>query len=143
MSRGGRKKPKKEKSVSTAKKPAGVPITSDKDYVQWCFSIFDRYCWHDNDHKGDSFNNIANHLKGYQGLTWAGIKRKDHPVPKNKLITEARDRLSYLNQDDIDELWRLELTGLQRLWGIRNQSIFRALWWDPQHKIYPTKKKHT
>ena len=76
-------------------------------------------------------------------MTWADVKKRDHPIERNKIITEAQQRLEELQRDDVDELWRLRFTGQQRLWGIRNQRVFRILWWDPEHKICPTTKKHT
>ncbi len=145
MTRGGRKKPKTEKMLkpSPSKKAKGRPDTSDRDYVQWCFALFDKVHWHDSNYRDESFYEIAKHLKSYQGLTWGDIKQKEHPVKINRIITQARSRLGYLRQDDIEQLWRLELTGLQRMWGIRFNRTFRVLWWDPQHKICPSAKKHT
>jgi hypothetical protein len=138
-----RKKPKKRVRVSTHKTPRAEFVSFDQVNIEWCFSIFDRHQWHDDNYNGDSFLDIAKHMKDYQGLTWANIKRKDHPIERNRIITKAQQRLKHLRQEDIDELWRLEFTGCQRLWGIRDTKIFKVLWWDPQHKICPAKKKHT
>ena len=84
--------------ITPSKKPKGKPDSSNKDFVQWCFAIFDNTHWHDNRHTGDSFYEVAKHLRDYQGLTWADVKRKDHPIGKNEIITEARQRLEYLLQ---------------------------------------------
>ena len=127
--------------VKFKKTPKGEPVSSDADFVQWSFSIFDNTLWHDNSYGGDSFCEIAKHLRSYQGLTWAEIKRKDHPIARNSIITKTKQRLEDLEQEDIDQLWRLRFTGLQRLWGIRGEKIFKVLWWDPQHKICPSHKK--
>lgn len=145
MVRRNKKKPKKNKdiNVSTSKEPKGQPSTSDKNHIRWCFEFFDNKHWHDDTYSHESFYNIAKKLRSYQGLTWGDIKKKDHPVKISDIIKEAQDELIHLKQDDADQLWRLELTGLQRLWGIRFQDIFRVLWWDPQHKICPSFKKHT
>lgn len=145
MAKAHKKSPKRDLSlqITPTKKPKGEPTSSDKDFVQWCFAIFDNKHWHDNSHTGESFYAVAKHLRDYQGLRWADVKRRDHPIEKNKIITEAQQRLEYLNQEDIDQLWRLQFTGLQRLWGIRDESVFRVLWWDPQHKICPSRLKHT
>lgn len=55
----------------------------------------------------------------------------------------ARERLVELKYDDEDQISRLRVTGRGRLYGFRRDERFYALWWDPEHAIYPTKKKHT
>ncbi len=129
--------------VTARKKPNAEFISFDQAKVEWCFSMFDHYEWHDSRYNDDCFLDIAKHLRDYQGLTWADVKRKDHPVARNRIIGEAQQRLEYLNQEDVDALWRLKFTNRQRLWGIRDTKIFRVLWWDPQHKVCPSVKKRT
>jgi hypothetical protein len=48
-----------------------------------------------------------------------------------------------LRHDDFDELWRFRFDGLHRLWGLRLDDWFYALWWDPEHKVCPSTLKHT
>jgi hypothetical protein len=55
----------------------------------------------------------------------------------------ARDRLVELNYDDEDQISRLRVTGRGRLYGFRRNERFYALWWDPEHTIYPSPRKHT
>ncbi|MGH3830079.1 MAG: hypothetical protein ACRDRS_06435 [Pseudonocardiaceae bacterium] len=55
----------------------------------------------------------------------------------------ARERLVELNYDDEDQISRLRVTGRGRLYGFRRDERFYALWWDPEHAIYPSQKKHT
>jgi hypothetical protein len=45
--------------------------------------------------------------------------------------------------DDEDQISRLRVTGRGRLYGFRRDERFYALWWDPEHAIYPSPKKHT
>ena len=58
----------------------------------------------------------------------------NHP----KFEREAKQRLIAIRQDDRDGLWRFGLTGKERVWGIRDDDMFFALWWDPCHKICPS-----
>jgi hypothetical protein len=85
-------------------------------------------------------------MRDYERRTWAEIianSRRDHTVPVDHLVKEARDRLVYLNQDDVDELWRLRFEGEQRIWGIKHGPLFRVLWWDPLHRVCPARKRRT
>lgn len=85
-------------------------------------------------------------LKHYESMTWGEIlkdKEHNHAVETSKLTKEAQNRLKVLNQDDIDSLFRLRLTGTQRVWGIRDRHVLKLLWWDPDHEICPSARKHT
>ena len=35
-------------------------------------------------------------------------------------------------------LFSVRLTGRIRLWGLRDVSILRVLWWDPEHTVCPS-----
>jgi hypothetical protein len=61
----------------------------------------------------------------------------------DKLIKEAQDRLTEISLDDLDELTSLHLTGKGRVWGIIDQGVMNLLWWDPEHQVCPSHKKHT
>lgn len=72
-------------------------------------------------------------FKGYPGKDYL---TSDLP---NK---EARDRLITLGRDDQD-ISCLRLNGPGRLFGFRRSRYFYVLWWDPDHKIYPSHFKNT
>ncbi len=55
------------------------------------------------------------------------------------LAPEAGKRLEAVKQGDTDELYRFRFTSQQRLWGTRVNDVFRAHWWDSEHKVCPTK----
>jgi hypothetical protein len=61
----------------------------------------------------------------------------------DKLVPEARRRLIQLKLEDIDELLSLRLSGKQRVWGILSEGVAALLWWDPDHRICPSRLKHT
>lgn len=137
------KKPKRRERVSTKKQPRTGPVEDiSKQTVQWSFELFDSAKqWHDDSYKGETFQEVAAQLRSYSQRTWGNITKdfqRDHIIFVNDIISEAQKRLQYLNLDDFDQLWSFRFKGLWRLWGVRVGRIFNAIWWDPQHKIYPT-----
>ena len=58
---------------------------------------------------------------------------------------DALKRLMEINLDDQTEIARLEITGRRRLYGFISEGSddFWALWWDPEHEIWPSKLKRT
>lgn len=70
-------------------------------------------------------------------------KHKNHHIKISDLCKSAQDRLAELRYRDIDELFSLHLTSKNRVWGILRQGVLSLLWWDPEHQICPSAKKHT
>jgi len=66
-----------------------------------------------------------------------------HPVEISKLSKAAQTRLETIQHDDIDELMSFRLTGKQRVWCRMDNSVMLILWWDPEHAVCPSMKKHT
>lgn len=88
------------------------------------------------------FREVLEKLHEFEGKNWAEIiKTKSHPIAVTGICKEARDRLTDIKRDDVDELMSFRLTGPNRVWCIQAGNIMRALWWDPEHKICPAKKK--
>lgn len=93
---------------------------------------------------GDCVKDIQCKLGSFESMTWQQIEQAgSHNVAVEKLVKEARDRLVEINQDDLDELFSLRISGKERVWGIRDRSILRLLWWDPEHAVCPSQKKRT
>lgn len=83
-------------------------------------------------------------LKDFETMTWQELTRGGHhSIAKEQLSLDAKKRLSHLKLDDIDEVFSLRLTAIQRVVGIRDQNVFRVLWWDPEHQVCESHKKHT
>lgn len=83
------------------------------------------------------------------GKTWGecenetanGHKRHhDHAI--KDLTPEAQDRLRHLDENE-ERIFRFRLKGKCRLWGFRSGDLFRVLWYDPEHAVYPVSKRHT
>ncbi|MER7822842.1 hypothetical protein ABTX85_09795 [Streptomyces sp. NPDC096097] len=64
-------------------------------------------------------------------------------LPQAALCKEAYDRPASMRRDDMTEIHRLRLQGAQRLYGFLDGNVFHVVWWDPEHDVYPSKKKHT
>lgn len=132
--------PSPKATPQTEKRPKAI-LTGGSACLQWSFAIFDPHAWHvDTTY---CVRQLATHMRTYERMTWADIKRRDHPVPKNRIITKAQQRLVDIGQDDVSELWRLAFAGKPRVWGLRQADVFQVLWWDPEHLICPSAKKHT
>lgn len=135
------KQPKAQRSFRTAAQ------SSEGEFICWQFSIMDM----DNASpfsfaalNADKWLVLLEQAKKWESMTWGEIEdRRNHAIAVNKLSPEARARLEELKLDDIDEVFSLRLTGRERVIGIRDRNIFRVLWWDAEHKVCPSHKKHT
>lgn len=105
----------------------------------------DPYGWHLVDQP--TMERIRERLKSFETMTWAEILteggKRNHLIKKSDLCRDAKLRLAALKQDDVDEILSLALTAKGRIWGILENSVVRLLWWDPEHRICPSHKKHT
>lgn len=72
----------------------------------------------------------------------ANGRRRNHDHAITELTKTAQERLRHLDQNE-ERVFRFRLSGTCRLWGFRSGSLFRVLWYDPEHKVYPVKKHHT
>ena len=45
--------------------------------------------------------------------------------------------------DDETMISRFRFDGSKCIYGFRRDGRFYALWWDPEHLIWPVTKKHT
>lgn len=90
------------------------------------------------------FNEIQPKIKHFEGMTWNEIlNRNNHEISIDKINKNAQKRLTQINNDDIESLVSLRLTGPKRIWGIRDRNILKIIWWDPKHQVCPSKRKHT
>lgn len=79
-----------------------------------------------------------------QKLTWQDLRNNgSHFVDRTDLCSEAQKRLIQIQKEDLDQLFSLRLTGRKRIWRIKEHNILWLLWWDPNHEVCPSHKKHT
>lgn len=95
----------------------------------------------------DELHRIRERLSRFETMTWAEIliegKKQHHSIPVANLEKAAQDRLDAARIFQ-DELVSLHVTGRERIWGYRvEDGIFVLLWWDPQHAVCKSVRKHT
>jgi hypothetical protein len=59
----------------------------------------------------------------------------------DRLCAAAQKRLAERRLDEVmeeQELFRFRVSATVRLWGFIKGSVFHVLWWDANHKVYPT-----
>lgn len=83
------------------------------------------------------------------GKTWgecenetAGGHKRHHDHAITDLTPVAQERLRQLDENE-ERIFRFRLKGKCRLWGFRSGTLFRVLWYDPEHAVYPVSKRHT
>ena len=83
-------------------------------------------------------------LQEFERKNWDEITRGgSHPIPVAEIVKSARRRLQEISKDDVDELMSFRLTGSKRVWCVRQFSVMKVLWWDPNHEICPAAPKYT
>lgn len=107
--------------------------------------LVDPFGWHRLD--GSTLLEIQKKLGHFETMTWFEIlvkaKKQYHSVPVTDLTKAARDRLEEIGLDDVDRLISLRLSGQERVWGVLYDHVLSLIWWDPEHQICPSLKKHT
>ena len=92
----------------------------------------------------DFLKKIWEKMRNFETMTWAEILgASHHAIAVKDLIGPAQRRLKELQQDDAETLISFHITGQQRIWAIRSGQDAFLLWWDPNHEICPSQKKHT
>ncbi len=141
--------PKRAKSSrSVGKNPRTSPgfPTDQTRKLSWHVQRLDMdgpFGWNNLD-KPTLLTSILPKLKGFESQTWPEtLGRNSHEVSVASLCRDAQRRLDSIGQSDIEQLVSLRLTGKQRIWGIRQDGVFCLLWWDPEHLVCPSQKRHT
>ena len=143
-----RKKSSRKSNPKTQKTPTSITTqTTQEKNIVWNVSQIDddgKWGW-----RGINcsffFKAIWNTMRNFESTTWAQIEGKaHHMIPVSRIIKSAQERLVELGHDDEDRLASFHINGQQRLWAIRRSvNQFYLLWWDPEHEICPSHKKHT
>jgi hypothetical protein len=140
------KKPFHRENPSEKKYPrGGEKAEKVVGLISWHIRIIDRDGrWGWNKVNNLVLEDILVKMSSFETMKWSEIlNRNNHAVPISKICHDAQKRLEILKQDDVDEMISLHLSGLKRIWGIRDQDILKILWWDPDHTVCPSLRKHT
>jgi hypothetical protein len=87
---------------------------------------------------------IINKVRDLETCTIQELKNSgSHNIRVSDLSKPAQNRLTDIKQDDIDEIFSLRISGKERIFGILDRNVLKVLWWDPDHQVCPSPKKHT
>jgi hypothetical protein len=76
-------------------------------------------------------------------LFFGGEEPGKHYTVENIPTPLAHDRLAALRLGDMTRVSRLRFGGTERLYGFLHDNVFHVIWWDREHEVWPSKKKHT
>jgi hypothetical protein len=111
----------------------------------WRFSSVDKdgpFKWP----KGEQTElDIVSKLHEFDSMYWSKIEGKHHHfLSESSISTKAKKRLEEIKlEDEIDQLFSFSLQGKPRIIAIRHQDVAILLWYDPEHHVAPSSKKHT
>jgi hypothetical protein len=147
MARSRNKKPKyaRENTPANERQPRVVDASSQSKMPVWTFGVIDfGGPWCPKIMGPELLLYVLGKLRGFEAMTWNEIEgRQSHAIEVSQITKKAQDRLIEINQDDVAELVSLRLSGKERVWGIRDGQVFKLLWWDPEHEVCLSNKKHT
>jgi len=132
-----------------ARKKARVDdkLIAEKDnIISWHIGSIDLdgdWAWSNVD-SGNFISEILPKVKNFETMQWSEIlNRNNHEIQVSQICRDAQKRLAEIKKDDTETLISLRLSGKERIWGIRYKNILKIIWWDPNHSVYPSDKKHT
>lgn len=149
-----KKKPTHNINIQTKKQPqidnSISPDNINEKRLVWklCHIDFDGpWNWFNLNNR-KKIQEVIKKMKNFETMLWGELKRARrnspcHPIPRENLCSKAKQRLIDLKLDDIDDLYELVMNGKNRIWGIKQAEIICLLWWDPDHSVYPVKKRNT
>lgn len=119
--------------------------------VTWCVRRFDgigEWTWGEPRawQEAEWAEDIEPKFKEFQQLSWKEVMAMSsdtghnmhHHQDLDTLAEEAQSRWMALDLEQYDNLFRFRLGNKKRAWGIVVQAHFFMVWWERDHKIYPT-----
>ncbi len=81
--------------------------------------------------------------RNHEGNRRKKNRNNNHFENVDEFIKEAQERWIELKLEEYSEAFSLRLTGTHRLYGILEDGTFRVIWYDEDHEIYKSTKRHT
>jgi len=133
------------KPTKTAKIGSPAPVFQG-GVMAWRFAGIDKngpYAW-TNLVDPIAHKEIIDKFSDFENMNEAALKQAGcHFIPIEKLCKDAQKRLVDIKLDDLDSLFSLRLSGETRVFCVHRPKYMRVLWYDPKHKVCPSKKKNT
>jgi hypothetical protein len=84
-------------------------------------------------------------LHEFDSMFWSEIEGEHHHLlSESSLSKESKKRLAELKLDDeVDNLFSFHVSGKSRIIAIRHLGVAELLWFDSEHQVCPSRKKHT
>ena len=129
-------------------------VSYDSCKPAWMFDRIDRngkFAF-DVSRKDFDIHLVFDKLLSYSTMTWGEIDRQTHDWGKSKnhhldyqgMSQEAKERIRKMQlEEEIDAIYSLSFENQIRIVGIKDKGIFRIIWYDPEHEIYPSTKRNT
>jgi len=147
-------KPSRERKPKIAEEPARrrhpIPKPHDgepnKHPIVWRFGMLDLDGpWGWSDLTTVSASQLRDRCRSWETMNEGELfgRGGNKRIPADHMCSEAKARLTELELDDHGALWELKLQGKPRVWGLRSGHVFYPIWWDPEHTVCPSAKKHT
>ncbi len=99
---------------------------------------------------GEEAREILSFLRDMGRCTWTEILtmrsggRPEHHFQEAETFDADAKRdfkKAKLDERFSEEMFRFRLGSRKRLWGFRHEATFHVVWWDDEHKVYPTEPK--
>lgn len=142
------KRPPRKAVPATAAKPQGFPPAAPGLFVvRWTrFDFHGPWCIGNDPNR---FVELMKRITELERMTPSEVFRPDADLgvdygdPANLPNEAAKQRLRDLGLMDETCISRLRFGSRPRLYGFRRDPEFYPVFWDPEHVIWPAKKKHT
>jgi hypothetical protein len=144
---------KATKRAKIQEQPSGrkaVPVyighpTFQGGYISWRFHAADKegpWAWPP---ESNALARILAKLPSFEIIDHnSGLQDVRSIVARASLEPEAQRRLKELGRDDVEQLYGWHISGRERLWCIEyNTGMMCVLWWDQNHTVLKTEKRHT
>lgn len=128
--------------------------STDNKKVIWVFDRCDKngqFAFDINKIEADGhLREIFTKMIDYEQFTWAEIKQqthdrsnrsKHHMLDIDGMADQAVVRIKAMQLDEYtDSIFSFALQNKLRIIGIREGERFHVVWYDPEHKFYPSQK---
>lgn len=151
----------KKKTPALSQQPSGAKIPIVKENPEFYKNLKPTwsFCRCDKEHDSwsickceDLWNKVIGKLGDLESQTWAEIMQSaghrrhgtnNHHIAVEELAKEAQQRLVQLHLDQLETVFSIALDGKTRIIGILEGSVFKLLWWDPDHEVCASTKRHS